>query len=205
MNKFSVGSFYSENSPYQKIWNDYLLKSCNKFNIKTHIMSTPNYRNWNRNVAEKPRVIGEMLDLFVAGNECLVFLDADAVIEKDPVLFKQIPLEYDIAFHTLDWNLWYGYNNTPAKKEVLSGTLFLRNKKVIRDLCSEWYEEAKNTRIWEQKILENLIGKYNLEIYPLPLDYCFPISRPKGPPLVSDENVVIRHHQVSRELKRKKL
>lgn len=206
MNKFSIGCFYSEGTDYEQIWKDYLLKSCNKFDIKTNILVTPNYNNWNQNVAEKPRVIGEMLELMVEDDECLVFLDADCTIEKYPKLFESIPQEYDIGFHTLNWNIWYGYKNIPPIMEVLSGTLFLRNNKKVKTLCKEWYRLAKETNEWEQKILSKIINNYDLKIYNLPLNYCFIDSRPGNkPPLVSRKNVVITHYQKSRIYKKRKM
>jgi len=205
MNKFCVGAFYTDATPYHYIWQDYLLKSCEKFRIKNHVFAAPNYGSWHRNVAEKPRIIGEMLDLLTIDEECLVFLDADATIEQYPKLFEEIPSKYDIAYHTLNWNTWYGYDNKPATMELLSGTMFFRNRKKVKEMCFEWYEEAKKTNKWEQKVLAEIIGKYNLKTYPLPLEYCYPISRPKGKePLVKLDPVIL-HHQKSREFKRKKL
>ena len=206
MNKFYVGSFYTVGTPYQYIYQDYLLKSCKKFNLKNQVFSIPSLGNWLLNVAEKPRVIGEMLDLLNEKDECLVFLDADSSIEQYPTLFEAIPNEYDIAYHTLNWNTWYGYKDNPAIMELLSGTLFLRNRKKVKELCSEWYKIAKNTNEWEQKILQKIIENYDLKVYPLPLDYCFIDSRPGNKlPLISDKNVVIRHFQMSRKLKKIKL
>jgi len=205
MNKFCVGAFYTDATPYHYIWQDYLLKSCEKFRIKNHVFAAPNYGSWHRNVAEKPRIIGEMLDLLTIDEECLVFLDADATIEQYPKLFEEIPSKYDIAYHTLNWNTWYGYDNKPATMELLSGTMFFRNRKKVKEMCFEWYKEAKKTNKWEQKVLAEIIGKYNLKTYPLPLEYCYPISRPKGKePLVKLDPVIL-HHQKSREFKRKKL
>jgi len=203
MNKFSIGSFYTLATPYKQIWETYLSESCKKLNITSHVFSTPNYGTWHRNVAEKPRVIREMLDLLLESDECLVFLDADCTIEKYPALFKTIPEEYDIAFHTLNWNTWYGYKDNPAKMELLTGTMFFRNRQKVKDLCAEWYDVAQKTREWEQKVLSSIIHKYNLKIYPLPIEYCYIVSRPKGQkPLVEVDPVII-HYQKSREFKRK--
>jgi len=203
--KFKVGCFYSEDTLYQQIYQDYLLKSCKKFNLDCNVLSSPNYNSWNRNVSEKPRVISEMLDLFLDKGELLVFLDADCTIEQYPYLFEQIPPEYDIGFHTLNWNDWYGYNNTPPTMELLTGTMFFRNRKKVRELCREWYSIASKTKEWEQKVLQKIIGKYDLKIYPLPLEYCYIKSRPQNkPPLVKLDPVIL-HHQVSRELKKRRL
>jgi hypothetical protein len=203
MNKFSVGCFYSNGTPYERIYRDYLQPSCDKFNINTHVFSAPNYHNWYKNVAEKPRIIGEMLDLLMKPGECLVFLDADATIEQYPTLFETIPKEYDIAYHTLSWRQWYGYEK--ETKELLTGTMFFRNRKKIRDLCMEWYNEAQKTHEWEQKVLQRVIKNHDLKAYPLPLEYCYMTSRPRDKePLVKLDPVIL-HHQLSRTWKRKPL
>jgi len=205
MNKFKIGCFYSRDTIYKRIYDEYLSSSCKKLKLDTNVLETPNYHNWYRNVAEKPRVISEMLDLFLEDKELLVFLDADATIEQYPKLFEEIPKEYDIGFHTLDWNLWYGYEDSPPKTELLSGTMFFKNNRKVKSLCAEWYKRASSTQIWEQKVLQEIIGDYDLKIYELPLDYCYIISRPGNkPPLVKLDPVIL-HHQVSRDLKKRRL
>ena len=129
--------------------------------------------------------------------------DADATIERYPQLFHEIPEEYDIAFHTLHWNTWYNRleDNTT---ELLTGTMFFRNRQIVKDLCREWYEKAQDGSIWEQKILESIIKKYDLKIYNLPIEYTYIKTLPRGQePHVKVEKPVIVHHQVSRNLKRR--
>jgi len=209
MNKFIIGAFVTKDSPYEKILVDYLIKSIKDIKTKTNkdisfdFIITPNYRSWYRNVAEKPKVILEMLSLAKNKDTCLVFLDADAEVLKYPKLFEEIPEEYDIAFHTLNWNIWYGYKNEPPVKELLTGTMFFRNNPKVQYLCQEWYKEAIKTREWEQKVLQRIIIAHDIKIYELPLEYCYMKSRPGDREPLVKLNPVILHHQASRELKRK--
>ncbi|KKK76571.1 hypothetical protein LCGC14_2862310, partial [marine sediment metagenome] len=132
----------------------------------------------------------------------VVILDVDAIIEQEPVLFEEIPTEYDIALHYLDWEKWYGHS--PGVKELLTGTMMLRNRPQVKAMCEEWYRKAKKTQQWEQKILEEIIGNYSLKIFELPIEYIYIDTLPNGSkPRISDENVVIRHFQASRTWKRK--
>lgn len=203
MNNFIIGSFYTEHTPYEEVAHNYLLKSCiDILNKSPIILTSKNYGNWYRNVAEKPKII---LDLFniLKDNVCLVFLDADATIEQYPKLFEEIPEEYDIAFHYLDWATWYGYKDSKVK-ELLTGTMFFRNNDKTRELCLEWHCESVKTTEWEQKVLQRILSKYDLKIYELPIEYCYIKTLPNGnEPLVKINNPVIIHHQLSRELKKR--
>jgi hypothetical protein len=204
-NAMIIGSFYTKNTPYEAIFNQFLKPSCDKFSLPVVNIAIDSLGDWHRNVAEKPGCIIQLLKTFVSEYSSLVFLDADSSIEKYPSLFEEIPNEYDIGFHTLNWNIWYGYKTNPPKTEVLSGTIFLRNRPKVLELCQEWYETAKTTKVWEQQVLQQILPKYDLKIYPLPIEYCFMKTRPHNkPPLVQTEPVIL-HHQLSRELKRKKL
>ncbi len=203
MNKIIIGSFYTTETPYKTVAEKYLIPSCKKLGLEYKIVETfPNYKSWWRNVAEKPAIILDMLSSCLSSDECLVFLDADAEILQYPKLLFEIPKEYDISFHTLSWEDWYGYPNSKIF-EILSGTIFLRNRKNVKELCKEWYSEAIKTNIWEQKVLERIINNHNLNIFPLPIEYCYMRTRPNGEePLVKCEPI-IAHNQVSREMKRK--
>ncbi len=197
MNNWALGSFFTMETPYQQIVNEYLIPSAEKFGIPLDLAPIPNKGNWYINVAEKPGII---LDMLEGGYETLVFLDADATIEQYPKLFDEIPEEYDIAFHTLSWKQWYGYEKDRA--ELLTGTMFFRNNDKVKALCRAWYKQAQNTQIWEQKVLENIIDNFDVKVYNLPLEYCYMKSRPRNQEPLVKLNPVILHHQVSRELKR---
>jgi hypothetical protein len=180
----------------------YLLASMSKLDksVDVQVLTAKNYHHWGKNVAQKPKMILQLLN---EGKDNIVFVDADATIESYPQLFHDIPDEYDIAFHTLHWDTWY---NRPKDKtvELLSGTMFFRNRQIVKDLCVEWYAKAEDGNRWEQQILSSIISKYPLKIYPLPISYCYIKTLPRGQePYVKIELPVIVHHQVSRILKRR--
>jgi len=198
-NKWIVCGYYTDNTPYEKIINEYLKLSCIEHEIPFTIAGRPNQGDWYKNTAYKPMFALEMLNS-IPKDKCIVLLDADSTVEKYPILFDEIPEEYDIAFHTLDWNSWYGHNNNI--KEVLTGTMFLRNNKKVKDLCYEWHIIAKNTNTWEQKVLQKLLDKRDIKCYDLPIEYCYMKTRPRGQePLVKVDPVIL-HYQASRILKR---
>lgn len=199
-NKFQFGYFYTKDTPYQQLGKDYLEKSLKKFQVKPLVTETENYGNWTRNVAEKPKAVLDQLDQ-IDKDECLIFLDADCIVEKWPILFEEIPLDEDIAYHTLSWKQWYGYQTETL--ELLTGTMFFRNNYRVRELCEHWHQEAIKSGLWEQQVLQSIIESHHISIYHLPLSYCYMNSRPGGlPPLHKIGEPYIIHYQKSRELKK---
>jgi hypothetical protein len=196
---FIVGCFVTKFTNYEEVWETYLKPSLEKLEIPYELYYTKNTGNWLQNVAEKPKIILEMLN---KGLDRIVFLDADAEIKFYPELFDNIPDEYDIAVHYLDRNKWYGQIGEPF--ELLSGTLYLRNNDRVKSLVQEWYEKAIKKNQWEQRELGELLKeRKDVKIYELPIEYCYIATLPNGhKPIVHVENPIIVHYQVSRKLKR---
>jgi len=203
MSKLLFGTFYTKETSYEQVVNEYLIPSCKKAGIEPIVEGIPNKGTWTKNVAEKPRIILSLLESFIREDDILVFVDADATIERYPIELCNIPSEYEIGYHTLDWNSWYGYTSQKPVHEVLSGTMIFRNTENVRHLCAEWYKEAKSSNLWEQKVLQGLLKQNgHLKVYDLPVEYCFMTSLPDGrKPLVKCKPI-IKHYQKSRELKR---
>lgn len=204
---FILGSFYTKDTPYQEVACEYFLKSAiNLFlshNLDWKLYAVDSLGTWTKNVAEKPRVIKEMLDS-IPKDKNLLFVDADAEIKKYPEIFDKLNNEnYDLAFHTLDWNNWY--QNNSNVRELLSGTMWFKNNDKVRELLLLWYQEAIKTNLWEQKVLEQIIKdkKIHLTIYDLDIEYCYINSMPDGSiPKHKVDFPIIVHHQVSRKLKK---
>lgn len=202
MNNWYVGTFYTKNTEYENLFNKHLLPSLKKLNLDQKLITykSKNYGSWHKNVAQKPRIIQNIL-LEMKSDDCLVFLDVDCEILKYPKLFDEI--EEDFACHKLNWNEWYGHTTMPSRLEVLSGTLFIRNNIKTRYLCSEWYREASKLNKWEQQALQEVLSKHNLKIYDLPLEYCVPgLILPNGNKLNIEVEPMILHYQASRKLKK---
>ncbi len=205
-NRFIIGTFYTKETPYEDVFAKFFLPSVMdlafKHGVEWKVVVKDNLGSWIKNVAQKPLAILEMLETMrhQGSEKALVFVDSDAVFEKYPTLFNEIPDNFDIAFHYLNWDTWY-HNNT-GKMELLSGTIFFRNNQKVRGVVSEWHKLAVKTDRWEQQVLQEVIEKSNLTIYELPVEYCYIKTMPNGSkPFVTCEPVV-SHHQVSRALKK---
>ncbi len=188
-------SFFSKNSPYEQIIESYLIPSLKKWNLSYDIDAFKDKGSWIKNVQHKPQFIKNML----LKHRCpIVSLDADAVIEKNPILFKKLK-GIDYACHFYDWGLWY---NKPGREEMLGGTQFFNYNNKILKLVDNWLEEQKKNTIWAQKVLEKLLKKdRKIKIYRLPIEYCF-IKTDKHPEI--RKNAVIFHNQLSRRWRNKK-
>lgn len=195
-------TFCTQDTPYVCYAHDFFAESCQLHKLDYFIDYVPNLGNWSKNVAQKPIVIKRILEERLQVNETLVFLDSDSTIEKYPKLFEEFPLSVEFACHYLDWATWYGRPNE-TKKELLSGTLFVRKTPFVMQLLDAWADAASKTNVWEQKALENILGyPPPLQVKELPVEYCFIKTRPGNlPPLVSADPVIL-HHQASRTLKR---
>ena len=203
--KWLLGTFITRNTSYTEVVKKYLLTSCENVNIsdRLRVVEIDNYNSWLRNVAEKPNVILQLLNT-LEKDDALVFVDSDASFERFPMLFDELlaNTKIDIAFHRLDWNRHYGHSNNPPTKELLSGTLFLRNNAQVKKLCEEWYEKSKSALVWEQRVLDSILSKHNLTQYELPFSYCYIPLLPCGTETHDLCQAVIKHENISRKLKR---
>ena len=199
MKEFIVSAFYTKDTPYKDILYSQLIPSLDKLNIKYNVEEVENKGSWLKNVAMKPLVILNALEKYPSKN--IVCLDADCQVLEYPSLFNNIPEEFDIALHILDWDTWY--KNNSHVKEVLSGTIWLRNNEKMRNIVKLWYEKAIQYNSWEQKVLAEVLEQQKIKIFELPIEYCFLNTLPDGSsPKVQCDKIVIKHFQASRKYKR---
>jgi hypothetical protein len=193
-----IVAFATEKSPYEQSMKELLIPSLEKLNIPYHIEVIESQGSWLKNVAQKPRIILNALEKYPVKN--IVSVDVDAEILSYPSLFNNIPKEYDFACHILSWKEWYKHEID--NKEVLSGTVFMRNCDKMKELATKWYELATNSFEWEQKCLDKALKELNIPIYHLPIEYCYIKTLPDGKEPYIKINPVILHHQHSRKYKR---
>lgn len=197
---FTLVSWYTIDTPYKQIIEDYLLSSAASL-MKHEIYERISYKDWKRNTNLKPSVASEALNEL---NEDILLVDADCKINHYPVLFNEIPQEYDIAFHTLDRNAFFNQDFGPKQYEILSGTLFLRNREIVHKLLDRWSEFCIGSQYPDQKNLELAIAEIpELKIFNLPIEYCWISDLPNGnkPFVERPDKVFIEHYQASRQMR----
>jgi len=204
MNKqpFIICSYYTLETPYQDISHKYLIPSIEKLQLKSDVRGIENKGSWQLNTSYKPQFIKEMLEKH---NENIVWIDVDAEVLSYPYLFEEIPEEYNFAAHMLNRNDWYNIKLEPHdERELLTGTLFIRNNQNAKTIINIWTEECKQNKAWEQKVLQKIFEQYNIKICELPIGYSYIKTLPDGSkPNIQCPSPVIIHNQVSRLLKNK--
>ncbi len=192
-------SYYTKNTPYEKVANTYLLPSLKKWNLSYDIEGIPDFGNWQKNTHYKAKFCRKML---LKHKQPVIFLDADATIEQYPKLFEELE-NYDISFHELDWYKFWRNEIGKDKREVLSGTLYLNYTENTLKFIDDWISENNKSTNWEQRNMQKILEgewKNKLKIYPLPIEY-IAIIKYNGEIPNYIKNPVIIHHQVSRQYK----
>ena len=97
-------SYATLNTPYIQVIESQLIPSPRSFKLPHYIEYITDKGNWNKNTNYKSTFILKMLNK----HKCpVIFLDADATILKFPSLFYEIPNDYDLCAHYLDWHkMW---------------------------------------------------------------------------------------------------
>ena len=174
-------------TPEYKELADRLRESCKELKLTSLIREKECQGSWLKNTKLKPRYI---LDLMVLNPDFdFVWVDADAVIRKDPVLFEDIAEDIGV-YHKED------------TKELLTGTIFFKNNRNTLRFLLEWDRQC---RIMEdktsQKAFEHLIwhaGKlqgFKGSIRYLPVEYCCIFDVKER----AECDPVIEHFQASRK------
>lgn len=212
MNKWTVLTYYTPN--YKEIAEEFIDHHKSKWSLFSdglgfqgyNIVGVEDKGSWKANTDLKPSIIFEELQKIPYG-DVLIVIDIDAKIKQYPRLFDEIPEDFDLALHRLDWELQYGHKNKPS--ETLSGTIFIRHNERTLALCEGWIKQTLCFKM-EQKALAYVVNSdliNGLKVYSLPREYCYISTigsdrrEPKVP--IPKENVVIEHYQASREHKRR--
>lgn len=180
--KFTVISYFTLNTGYEDEVKN-LIASLQKFDLSYYIEGIKNLGNWQANTHYKARFIRKILDQIQGP---VVFVDADAVIQQYPELFDNLKEDFAAYFK--------------EKDRLFSGTLYFKNNTNIKDFIDCWIQDnSKNTGMWEQQVLSEIIPRWKdkISIYRLPGTYCqiFDLMRDAGEP-------VIEHFQASRKFKK---
>ena len=192
--------YATKDTPYVQVAESTILPSMKAIaGLKYSYSVVPNLGSWNKNTAYKATFALEMLAKYPTSN--IVLLDVDCKINNYPSLFDNIPEQYNVAAHLLDWATWY--KNGSTNKEFLTGTLWLRNCERTKYLVEKWIDGCEATNQWEQKVFAGVLIDCKEQILNLPIEYCYINSMPDGrEPNIKIDNPTIVHFQKSRELKR---
>jgi hypothetical protein len=149
---------------------------------------TQNYEQWQRETYFKANFIKNMMDKFP--DKDIIWLDADAELLQYPEIFCDFP-------GTLGARIFHG-------RKLLTGTVYFRNCKAIREVVDDWIRENQEPRevfrcqqeqMNLQSVIERTPGK--VQFVNLPREYCYIYDERE--PCVDP---VIVHRQHSRKFRR---
>ena len=193
---------YYTNDYYKKVASKYLLPSVKKLGLACYTASLSEEGSWIANVNKKPKFMKDCLLMF---KKDVLWVDVDAEIRGSLAFFDAIPMQYDIACHILDRQVWYHrqkFKGKATRKEPLIGTLYLRYKLEVLVFLDAWIKECALLCLSAQQVFAQLLKRKKIKIFNLPIEYCYINSLPNGRlPYVKVDNPIIVHYQASREYK----
>lgn len=190
MKPFIIISYYTKDTPY-KAEAMKLAFSLEVAEVAWFIEEVPNLGSWQKNTHYKATFIKRMLDKFKGKN--LVFVDADAIVQRYPKLFDT--LKCDLGLVKRDYKL-FPTRGRKEGKETLSGTLYIANNARVRKFVDRWIAINNIEKRWEQLNLDQALQEWNgkLKIKEMPPAYCQIHDWMK-----SVKNPVVTHFQASRK------
>ena len=184
--KFKLITFFTYGNGYEDVFAKKFKASAEALEMEYEFEAIPDRGSWRKNVYYKAEFIKKMLHQ----EKCnLVFVDCDGMIQQYPKLFDHFP--FDIGCHMRDG------------KELLSGTMFLRNNARVKKLVNQWMKRnnEKIAERWAEQInLKEVIDESeDIKFQNIPASYCqiFDTMRTYKKP-------VIEHFQESRGRGRQK-
>ena len=202
MNKPIFISYFTKDTIYQEAVNKYLIPSLDKLKLEYKIYDIETLGDWRSNAIQKPIILQRALNDFPDKN--IIWQDADSEVLQNPDLLFNIPKEYDIALHYLNWKAHYGRAGDEGKSEMLDGTVFWRNTDKVKDFILHLIKDSTEKGIDHQKTMAKMLEiNKAFNVFPLPRTYSYLATKPDGSkPAIEIKNPVIVHHQMSREAKK---
>lgn len=178
-----ICSFYT---PEYKELADRMKASVDSFGFETDIIQIEKVNGrWLDTIYWRADFIKMMLDKH---KRDVVWLDADAIMERFPVLFEDFKGDFGAHVHDFPWR----------KQELLGGTMYFAYKKKTLKLIDEWIFLNNNTprQRLSQWVIPLALKRVDLSFVNLPASYCkiFDLMKECGDP-------IILHTQASRKFR----
>lgn len=196
-------NYVTKKTPYVDVLEKTLLPSIKKFNLDYHIEYIDDLGSWSANTNVKSQFILDCLNKF---KEPVCFVDADGEFLKYPSLFDQLPSDFDIAFHLLNWfDLWRKQPENKSNMDLLSGTFCVNyTPKALAFMQRCIHNIKANPNKWEQITIQRTLDESpEIKVEYLPFSYCTVLLQNNTIPehMIKKDDVVVLHHQASRQYK----
>ena len=181
-------SHYTIKTPYEDIVK-YLVKSLEKFNLDYDIEPIKSFGFWRTNSNYCAKSTLKMLEKYKP--RPILRLDADATIEKFPILF-------DKKFRPDIGGCIYKQSKLKPEGEFMGGTIYFGNTERSREICKIWVDECeRHPNHRNGDLLWRIIHREkNMLFKEMPISYCRIFDFPNMGP-----EIVIQHWQASRKCK----
>jgi len=156
---FIVCSYFTKDEIYPKYARN-LVESLEIFGITHDVVCIDSIGSWQENTQYKPTFALRMLEKHYP--QSIIVVDADAVFCRHPDYFDKLDSapEVNIAVHVLDHSK---YRRKTLAPEMLSGTIFLKNTEITKQIVDKWIQECKkDPKLWDQRALANVLKRYNI-------------------------------------------
>ncbi|MFA4908561.1 MAG: hypothetical protein WC583_02790 [Candidatus Omnitrophota bacterium] len=199
MSGWQAVSFITTGTGYAKEAQN-LVASASALDVPLHVYEYPPTGTWRGNLNYKSACIRRAFDDYP--DQDIVFVDADAIFRKWPVLFDELS-----ASHAFDLSACF-FSYTPRsgeRDELLSGTLWIQNGDTGRALVKRWHETGiRRPDVRHQMCLKLAIADLGKEGVPVRVN-----RHPFAYTCIFDyraarkgQDPVIEHFQASRRLRR---
>lgn len=164
-----------------------LQASADRFDYPTNIVPVAKIRDsWLETIYWRPVFVLRQLAEF---EQDVVWIDADGVIEQDPVLFEDFTADFGAVQHSFKWQA----------NEILGGTMYFANTVATVDFLKAWIrlnDELPKQTLSQRVIPHALEEVPQLKFERLPPQYCqiFDHMKDCGEPVIS-------HWQASRRFR----
>jgi hypothetical protein len=139
---FKIVSFYTPD--YTEVAQR-LINTCNALGLQHQIEAVPPKGSWVQGCAFKPKFVREMWE---NSTTPIVWVDADAMIRKAPILFSQITADIGVHFRC----------DKRYKNELLSGTVFFNKTEGAWKIINEWVKhQSEQIDTWDQRTLQQTV------------------------------------------------
>lgn len=191
---FHTGGFYAE------VYNKYLKPSSIKHGVSVLCKEFQNMHSWHHNTRIKAKFLLSCLE---EDPSDVAYLDVDSEIMQYPRLLEEIPSDYDIAVHYLDWFRHWRNETGRPERELYNPVMVLRNNDKVKSMLVRWIEENEKLPYYEQRVLDDVLKSMpEIRVFDLPVSYACPAGRDgKIPAYMKEQDVVIFQHQISRVVK----
>ena len=192
---FMVVSMATLNTPYEneaKIMSE----SADKFKLDNIVYAIPDLGDWTKNCAQNAEVILEAMEYYPEHD--ILFVDADATFEREPILFNDYPFDFAISLMQYPGEKYPRHN---------TGTIWAKNNDKVKKFIREWQKlneidqcDSEYGEAWEQANLRKILEGADINFGILPDSYCWIFDNEIQARNKTEEPVIV-HHQASRRFK----